>query len=137
MNNPLVYQILADAVLLLHTLFVVFVITGLILVIVGGIAGWRWIRNPWFRSAHLAAIAIVVLQAWMGVWCPLTILEMMLRQRAGDVVYSGSFIAYWLNSLLYYEAPLWVFTLVYTIFGTLVAVAWLWIRPMPFKRLRR
>ncbi|HXV77999.1 MAG TPA: DUF2784 domain-containing protein [Candidatus Polarisedimenticolaceae bacterium] len=126
------YRALADSVLALHAAFVIFVVVGLALVLVGGARGWRWVRNPWFRLAHLLAIGVVVLQAWLGVLCPLTTLEMRLRERAGDAVYRGSFIAHWLERLLYYDAPAWVFVVCYTGFGLLVAGSWWWVRPGPF-----
>lgn len=132
MNNA--YRLAADLVLYLHAAFVVFVIAGLLLIAAGHLAGWQWVRNGWFRLAHLAAIAIVVLQAWLGVLCPLTKLEMWLRARAGDATYPGAFIAHWLERILYYDAPAWVFTLSYTVFGLLVLASWIWIRPRPITK---
>jgi hypothetical protein len=132
LNSSVPYRVLADLVLLLHAAFVVFVIVGLVLIILGGWRGWRWVRNPWFRLAHLLAIGVVVTQAWLGVLCPLTTLEMTLRIRAGEAVYPGSFIAHWLETLLYYRAPAWVFTLCYTLFGLLVIASWYAVCPRPF-----
>lgn len=128
------YLLAADVVLYIHVLFVVFVVVGLALIFTGKWLGWAWIRNGWFRLLHLVAIAIVVLQAWLGVICPLTTLEMWLRQKAGDAVYPGSFIAHHVEKFLYYDAPAWVFTLAYTAFGLLVVSSWLWIRPDPINR---
>jgi len=71
----------------------------------------------------------VVLQSWLGAVCPLTTLEMALRRRAGDATYAGAFIAHWLEDLLYYRAPDWVFVTAYTVFGILVAWAWIWAPP--------
>ena len=127
------YRLAADALLALHVVFVLFVVVGLALILAGAWRGWGWVRNPWFRVAHLAAIGIVVLQAWLGRICPLTIWEMALRERAGDATYTGSFIAHWLQSLLYYEAPLWVFGIAYTAFGALVLASWAWVRPRSFR----
>jgi len=118
------YRQLADAVLVLHALFVAFVVLGLLLVVVGGVLRWNWIRNPWFRLVHLTGIAVVVAQAWLGAVCPLTTLEMWLRQRAGAATYEGGFIQHWLWRLLYYSAPEWVFIAAYSLFGLLVLVAW-------------
>lgn len=123
------YRIVADAVLAAHFSFVAFVVLGLILVLVGGARGWDWVRSPAFRICHLAAIGIVMLQAWAGVACPLTTLEMLLRRNAGEATYTGSFIAHWLERALYYEAPPWVFATAYTLFALLVAAAWLTIPP--------
>jgi len=131
------YALAADAALLLHTLFVVFVVLGLVLVMVGWGMGWRWVRNPWFRLAHVLAIAVVTLQAWLGRACPLTALEMSLRARAGDAVYPGSFVAHWLELLLYYQASPWVFTLLYSLFGVLVVASWCLVRPGKLRDFRR
>ena len=119
------YKILADAVLLLHALFVVFVVAALLLTIVGGYRRWQWVRNWWFRVVHLVAIVVVVAQSWAGLICSLTNLEMWLRVQAGGEQYSGSFIQYWLQRFLYYDAPAWVFVTAYTVFGLLVIITWL------------
>lgn len=119
----------ADALLLGHVLFVTFVVGGLLLVIAGGLLGWAWVRNRVFRLVHLACVGVVVIQSWLGLVCPLTTWEMALRQRAGDATYSGAFIAHWLGELLYYQAPAWVFAVIYTAFGALVVASWLWVRP--------
>ena len=132
MDSPTRFLLAADAVLLLHTLFVIFVVIGLILLFVGKARSWSWVRNPWFRVAHLLAITIIVVQSWFGVICPLTSLEMALRSRAGDAVYTGSFIAHWLENILYYQAPPWVFMVCYSVFGVLVVGSWFWISPRPF-----
>lgn len=128
------YLLAADLLLVTHTLFVVFVVIGLAVVVVGKLLDWSWVRHPYFRIAHLAAIVVVVVQSWIGVICPLTQWEMALRERAGDTVYTGSFVANWLDKLLYYQAPAWVFVVCYTFFGALVVASWLWVRPRPFTR---
>ena len=134
MDGSVSYRIAADLVLAVHTLFVLFVILGLILIVVGGARGWSWIRNPWFRLGHLVAIGVVVAQAWLRAICPLTTLEMALRARAGNAVYTGGFVAHWMKTLLYYEAPLWVFAICYTTFGLLVVASWIIVRPRPLVR---
>ncbi|MCK9505499.1 MAG: DUF2784 domain-containing protein [Porticoccaceae bacterium] len=123
------YQILADAVLILHFGVVLFVALGLPAIVIGNKLGWFWANIFWWRLAHVVAIGVVALQAWLGQYCPLTILESWLRQSAGVAIYESSFIEYWLQRLLYYEAPLWVFALVYTGFG--LAVVWAWWRYPP------
>ncbi len=127
------YSWLANLILLMHVLFVAFVIFGLVLIVIGGLLGWQWVRNPWFRWGHLVAIGVVVLQSWLSVICPLTTLEMWLRGKAGEGVYAGSFIEHWLQTLLYYDAPAWVFVLAYSLFGLLVLIAWLAVRPRRFR----
>lgn len=128
------YLAAADALLFTHFLFVVFVVVGLLLILIGRLFSWSWVRNPWFRVVHLTGIVVVVLQSWLGVICPLTIWEMELRSKAGDVVHAGSFVSYWLEELLYFQAPDWVFIVGYTTFGLLVLLSWFWVRPFPFSR---
>jgi polyferredoxin len=118
------YQLLADLVLAVHFAIVVFVVGALPLILVGNLRGWAFVNGVAFRVAHLGAIAVVVAQAWLGVACPLTVLENRLRAQAGQLVYESSFIEHWLTRVLFYEASPWVFTGVYTLFGLAVAAAW-------------
>ena len=128
------YLIAADLIIIVHFLFVAFVVLGLVLVLIGKLRSWSWVCNPWFRLGHAAGVGVVVLQSWLGAICPLTTWEMALRNKAGEAVYSGSFIAHWLETILYYQAPEWVFILVYTLFGGLVAAGWIWVRPVSPRR---
>jgi hypothetical protein len=128
------YLLAADLLLFGHVLFVAFVVFGLVLILIGKVFAWDWVRNTWFRFGHLAAIGIVVLQSWVGVICPLTTWEMVLRERAGDVVYAGSFISHWLESILYFQAPAWVFSVCYTVFAAVVVASWFWVRPRRFTK---
>lgn len=134
MMDPLAYRLLADLLLALHVAFVLFVVAGLLLIVAGGALGWAWVRNRWFRLAHLGAIVFVAAQAWLGQICPLTTWEMALRDRAGEATYAGGFIEYWLQTLLYYDAPAWVFTVAYTACAALIAGTWFFVRPQPRRR---
>jgi multisubunit Na+/H+ antiporter MnhB subunit len=125
----MLFRYAADFVLLLHASVVLFAVAGLALIVAGKLRGWSWVRNFWFRSLHLLAIGIVVAQSWLGMMCPLTTLEMSLRARAGETTYPGAFIAHWVETLLYWHAPDWVFTLVYSCFAALVVASWFWVRP--------
>ena len=133
------FHLAADAVLVLHFAIVLFVVGGLVLIIVGNLFGWRWVNALWFRLLHLAAIAIVVAEAWLGITCPLTTLEMWLRAQSGAGIaanYSESFIGHWLQRLLFYSAPPWMFVLAYTVFGALVVAVWFRFPPT-FKKRRQ
>jgi hypothetical protein len=125
---------LAEFVLVLHVAFVFFVVGGLFLILTGGMRGWKWIRNPWFRSLHLGGIGLVIVQAWCGIVCPLTTLEMFLRETAGQSAYGGTFVSYWLHRLIYFQAPGWVFSVCYTAFGCVVIFSWMKFRPRSFTR---
>jgi hypothetical protein len=108
----------------MHLLFVSFVVLGFGLILVGIRAKWNWIHNRLFRVTHLVAIIFVVVQAWFGAICPLTVWENQLRQMAGESGYSQTFIGYWLHKILFYQAEPWVFTTIYTVFGFLVVICW-------------
>lgn len=118
------WSALADAVLVLHAAVVAFVVAGLPLAVLGNRLGWAWANRRGWRLAHLAAIGLVALQAWLGQHCVLTLLESALRRRAGAAPYEGSFIAHWLQRLLFFDAPMWAFTVAYTAFAAAVALAW-------------
>jgi hypothetical protein len=136
-TRSLPYQLLADAVLSVHVALVLFVIGGLVLVIAGNLRGWRWVNAIWFRLVHLATIAVVAAEAWLGFVCPLTTLEMWLRARADMSTYSGSFIEHWLQALLFWDAPPWVFVAAYSVFGLAVVVAWWHFPPVVKPSLKR
>ncbi|MDP2450319.1 MAG: DUF2784 domain-containing protein [Polaromonas sp.] len=125
MRADIPYALLADIVLTLHVAVVAFVVGGLVLVLAGNLRGWRWVNALWFRLAHLAAIGAVVAETWLGMLCPLTTLEMWLREQAGVAGYGGGFIEHWLQRVLYYEAPWWVFAVGYSLFGLLVVATWI------------
>lgn len=124
--------LLADAVLVVHVGIATFVVAGLALIVIGNLKHWGWVNNVWFRVAHAGAIAIVVAESWLGFVCPFTTLEMWLRARAGEASYGGGFIEHWLQRLLYYSAPPWMFVAVYTVFALLVLAIW-WYFPPRFR----
>ena len=87
------YQLLADALVVVHFLFIVFVVIGGIFVL----------RRPWLALVHLPSAvwgAAVELCGWV---CPLTPLENYLRWLGGGIAYRGDFIEYYLISLIYPE----------------------------------
>ena len=110
----------ADLTLIAHAAFAAFVVAGQVLILAGWLRGWHWPRNFAFRLIHAGAIAVVVLESWLGVVCPLTWLEFRLRAAAGSPVEAESFMGYWLQRLLFHDAPPWVFTAVYTAFAAVV-----------------
>jgi len=132
MENPHLFSVLADMVLALHFAIAVFVVAGLPAIVIGNSLGWRRVNTYFFRLAHLAAIGIIVLQAWCGKYCALTYIESWLRTRAGELPYEQSFIGHWLQRILYYEAPMRAFAVVYSVFGLLVL--WAWLRFPPARR---
>jgi len=85
------YRVLADLVVGVHALFVVFVVAG-------GLLALRW---PWVAAAHLPAAVWGTLIEFRGWICPLTPLEQSLRASAGQAGYEGGFIEHYLLPVLY------------------------------------
>ena len=87
------YRAAADAILVAHLAFVLFVVFGALLVL-------RWPRAAWL---HIPAVVWAAFIEFSGTNCPLTPLEVALRQRAGQAGYGGGFIDHYVVSLLYPE----------------------------------
>ena len=116
---------MADLILVVHFLIVVFNVGGLVVVWIGAGLGWRWVRNPWFRFLHLGAIAFVAAEALLGVMCPLTVWEDLLRGGLRP----ESFVGRWVYYFLYYRAPEWVFTVAYVAWAAATLFTLWWVPP--------
>jgi len=117
---PTLYRLAADVTVVAHVAYVAFVLVGQLLTLVGILRHWQWVRNFWFRTLHLACIAVVVIESAWGITCPLTVWENRLRALGGEEPYAGDFLAHWAHDLLFFQGPPWVFTLCYVLFGLLV-----------------
>jgi hypothetical protein len=118
------YRFLADLVVVVHFAYIAFVVVGFLLILLGIVLGWGWVRNFWFRVVHFLAIFVVAAEALGGVTCPLTTWEGDLRRAAGETVHEGSFIGRWAHEIVFIEEqkpPEWVFTLCYCLFAAAVA----------------
>lgn len=118
--------LLADLILALHFLFVLFVVAGLPAIWLGAARGWGWVRNRRFRLAHLGAILLVAAESLAGLACPLTVWEDLLRRAEPG---SGSFMQRWVGRLLYYDLPEWSFTLAYALFALAVVATYRLVKP--------
>ncbi|MBL7994529.1 DUF2784 domain-containing protein [bacterium] len=118
---------MADIILVIHLLYVSFVIGGLGAIWLGACFRWQWIRNFWFRMIHLIAIALVAAESIFGVVCPLTEWENRLRQSNGG--YQTSFMQHWIHKILFYHAAEEVFTVIYVLFTLLVTASLFFVRP--------
>jgi len=110
------YSVLADAILIMHFGIVAFIVLGFVVIWVGFFLKWNFVRNIYFRIAHLLAMGIVVCESWLGVICPLTEWESKLRFLAGETQYTGSFIQHWLQPIIFYEVSQKTFGIIYTLF---------------------
>jgi polyferredoxin len=116
--------LVADTLLVVHFLIAAFIVGGLVAVWLGAALGWSWITNRWFRYLHLGAIVFVAAEAILGIACPLTVWEDLLRGG----VRPESFVARWVHRVLYYRAPEWVFTTAYVLWS-LATLLTLWLVP--------
>jgi len=123
------HSLIADLLLVIHFLFIAFILVGQALILIGYFKNWNWVRHLIFRICHILAITVVVVQAWLNQICPLTIWESALRKTAGEPPYSGTFVQHWIGQIVYYDAPQWVFTVAYSLFGALVLISWCLVRP--------
>jgi len=85
------YRAGADFVVVVHLLFICFVVGGVFL-------AWRWPRVVW---VHIPAVVYGALVEFAGFTCPLTLLENGLRRRAGQAGYQGGFISHYLVKVIY------------------------------------
>jgi Protein of Unknown function (DUF2784) len=126
-------RVLADLLVVFHATYVGFVVFGLAAILLGAVFRWGWVRNIWFRAIHLIAIGIVVGESLVGVPCPLTVWEAQLRRLAGQTAYAGDFLGHWAHQLIFFRADPWVFTVIYSLFGLAVLVAF-FLAPPRFSR---
>ena len=118
--------LLADIILAVHALVAAFNVGGLAAIWIGTALKWRWIRNFWFRTIHLGLIGFIAAESLVGMVCPLTALEDVLRQEGSP---QSGFIRRWIGRLLYYDFPASVFTIAYVLFALIVAFTFIYIRP--------
>jgi hypothetical protein len=123
-------MLLADIILIIHFLFVLFVVGSVPLIWIGARLGWRFVRNIRFRLAHLGAILFVSLESLAGMACPLTLLEASLRQSPTDI----SFIQRWLHRILFYDVSEGALTVLYLMFAVLVAITFKLVPPSRYPR---
>ena len=121
---------LADAIVIVHFLIVLFVIGGVPLIYLGAALSWPWVRSWRWRVLHLGAILFIAAESLLGIACPLTVWEGTLRARQA----TGGFIERWIDRIIFYEAPTWVFTMAYVAFAALVLVTWMAVPPNRRKR---
>ncbi len=125
-------MLIADIVLLIHFVFVLFVVASLPVIWLGTWFNWLFIRNLTFRLIHLAAILFVVGESLIGITCPLTAWEHELRGTELE----QSFMQHWLHQILFYDFPEYVLTSIYLLFALLVLVTYKLAPPIAYKRNR-
>ena len=124
------YSFAADFIVVFHLCYVLFAVGGGLLIVLGWLFRWPWIRNFAFRIVHLLAVVVVAVEALIGVLCPLTEWEYRLRFLAGQTVEEEiPFMARLVRRLIFYDFPAWVFTVAYILFALLVVVSFFFVPP--------
>ena len=123
------YALAADAIVVIHLLYVAYIVVGLVLIIVGLPRKWNWTRNPWFRVTHLLAILIVVYELIVKANCPLTTWEMQLRGVAGQPLDHSTFMDRLLSFILVANAPVWLVNSLYFAFGFAIVTLFVFAPP--------
>ena len=130
MESQDVYRLLAHIVLVIHFAFVSFVVVGLLLTWIGYFLNWSFVRNFYFRAAHILAMGVVLLEALFGIVCPLTTWEIQLRKLGGQVVYEDqTFMQYWIHKIMFFQMEPVTFQLIYGCFFTALLLSFFFVRP--------
>lgn len=117
---------LAAIILAVHVLIIAFNIAGLIAVPLGAWRGWRFVHAPLLRVLHIISLGVTAIQAMLGQACFLTDWQFAASGGQGD---AEPLVMRWVNSLVYWNIPLEVFTLIY-VSVLMYALALLWLVPL-------
>ena len=116
---------LAQAILAVHLAVIAFNILGLIAIPLGAAFHWAWVRVRWWRGLHLASWAVVALQAALGRACFLTGWQDQLTGAAS----APPLIERWVEGLIYWPLPIWVFGAIYLVLFAAVIAFWRLVPP--------
>ena len=116
---------LADLILIMHFMVAAFVALGLLIIPVGTVLSWQWVRGRIFRTVHAGLMIYVAFEAVVGLICPLTIIEAYLRGTHAH----ESFIAHHVNRLLYWDLSLSSFLKLYIACAIWVIGLWVFCPP--------
>ncbi|MBU3911239.1 MAG: DUF2784 domain-containing protein [Candidatus Omnitrophica bacterium] len=131
----MVYKILADAIVVTHFLWILFMLSGFVLTLTGFF--WKGFFDRWlFRALHLLGIAYVSLLAIMGKYCPLTLWENTLRARYDPTLtYPGSFMIHYAEKLVYPDINPLVIRIPTTFIAVVTIVAFIIKPPTKIRRM--
>ena len=118
---------MAELVLALHLAVIAFNVFGLVAIPLGAWAGWSFVRVRWWRLLHIASLAVVAVQAALGRACFLTIWQDGLEQARTET----PLLMRWVNSVVYWPMPMWVFTVAYGLVFAYVLALYRWVPPRP------
>lgn len=116
---------LGQLVLSAHVAVIVFNVAGLVVIPLGAARGWRFVRRRGLRLLHLGSLAVVAAQAALGRACFLTDWQAALTGEGAH----DPLIMRWINGLIYWPLPMWVFSTMYLAVLAYVVALWWWVRP--------
>lgn len=138
---------LANVILIIHVGYILVVVGGLFVILLGGLLRWEWVRNFWFRVIHFVMMGIVVVETAFGWTCPLTTWEVDLRQASGIAleipveVANGQvtkvkyeprhqdFVGRCCHKVLFLDLPEWAFTTLYYTLGAVILAGLFFVPP--------
>ena len=120
----------AWAILYIHALVVGFNVFWLVAIPIGAWQGWAFVRNFWWRIAHLASLAIVAGQIAAGQLCFLTVIQNSLLNRAGNPQPPSLFNRLMI-SMIYWPLPDWAFLPLYVLGFACTVLFWFFFPPRP------
>ena len=123
-------MLLAEAVLAIHLAVIVFNVAGLAVIPLGAWRGWAWTRIVSWRALHVASWAAVALQALLGRACFLTLWQDALNAQGPQPPLAQR----WVNGLIYWPLPIWVFSGLYLALFAAVLGLWAWPPTRPARR---
>ena len=103
--------VIADLILMIHFVLVLFITSCFFLIPVGYRYNWKWVRHQRIRILHACLMFIVTLETALGLTCPLTALENILRGQ----YQSDSFVGYWMREIIYWDFPPMFFLIAYSV----------------------
>lgn len=131
----MIYKILADAIVVIHFIWILFMLLGFILTLLGF---WqkgffdRWL----LRTIHLFGIAYVSLLAIMGKYCPITVWENILREKYDfTLTYPGSFMIHYAEKLVYPDVNPLIIQIPTTFIAVFIVLIFIFRPPKKIKRL--
>ena len=128
-ESPAALRTTALAILYFHFAVVLFNVFWLVAIPIGAWLGWRFVRNYWWRIAHLAALILVAAQAVAGRLCFLTIIQNYLQGRAGGEMGAPSLLTRIVTHAIYWPLPDWAFAPLYVLALVFAASLWIFVPP--------
>ena len=124
----MINYIIADIILLIHFLIIIFVVSLFIFIPVGYKFNWKFLKNKIIRVVHISLMTIVTIESLIGVHCPLTVLENKFR----GVLYHTSLISRILKEIVFWQFPSYFFLIAYIL--SLFLTIFLWWRYPPINK---